>query len=79
MWCSHIRCPAAEAVRNLRQHVESQAADPDPHPGADPVKAQPLRGGDAEHRDRLAGGGGVQVAALGTVPMASPLAGEDAW
>ena len=45
-------------------HVEPLAAGPDPHPGPDPVDAQQLRGGGAEHRDRLAGGGGVEVPAL---------------
>ena len=45
-------------------HVEPLAADPDPHPGPDPVDAQQLRGEGAEHRDGLAGGGGVQEPAL---------------
>ncbi len=44
--------------------VEPLVGDPDPLAGVDVVDAQPLRGGRAEHRDRLLGGGGVQVAAL---------------
>ena len=45
-------------------HVEPHAAGPDPHPGPDPVDAQSLRCGGAEHRDRLAGGRRVQELAL---------------
>jgi len=45
-------------------HVEPLAADPDPRPRPDPVDAQPLGRGGPEHRDRRAGGGGVEVAAL---------------
>ena len=44
--------------------VEPLAAGPDPHPGPDPVDAQPLGGGGAEHGDGLAFGGGVQEPAL---------------
>src|SRR5258708_12753522 len=44
-------------------HVEPLAADPDPRPRPDPVDAQPLGRGGPEHRDRRAGGGGVEGAA----------------
>src|SRR5208282_3732243 len=44
--------------------VEPLAAGPDPHPGPDPVDAQQLGGGGAEHGDGLAFGGGVQEPAL---------------
>src|SRR5258708_30562045 len=43
---------------------EPVAAAPDPRPRPDPVDAQPLGRGGPEHRDRRAGGGGVEVAAL---------------
>jgi hypothetical protein len=45
--------------------VEPHAAGPDPLAGPDAVDAQPRGGGGAEHRDRLAEGGGVEVGALG--------------
>ena len=45
--------------------VEPLPADPDPLARVDAVDAHPPGGGGAEHGDRLAGGGGVQVAALG--------------
>jgi hypothetical protein len=44
--------------------VEPLVCDPDPLAGVDVVDAQALRGGGAEHRDRLLGGGRVQVTAL---------------
>jgi hypothetical protein len=45
--------------------VEPLAADPDAHPGPDPVDTHQPGGGGAEHRDRLAGGGGIEEPALG--------------
>ena len=47
------------------REVEPLAADPDPLAGPDPVDAHQLGGCRAEHGDRLAGGGGVEEAALG--------------
>ena len=51
-------------VEDARE-VEPLAADPDPLAGPDPVDAHQLGGLRAEHGDRLFGGGGVEVAALG--------------
>ena len=44
--------------------VEPLVRGPDPLAGVDVVDPESLRGGGAEHRDRLLRGGGVQVAAL---------------
>jgi hypothetical protein len=46
-------------------YVEPHAAGPDPLAWPDPVDAQPLRRRGAEHRDRLLGGGSIQVGAQG--------------
>jgi hypothetical protein len=44
--------------------VVQLVGDPDPLTRVDMVDPESLRGGGAEHRGRLLGGGGVQVAAL---------------
>ena len=59
--------------------VEPLPADPDPLAGVDAVDAHPAGGGGAEHGDRLAGGGGVQEAALGDRGADGVRAGPGWW